>query len=254
MKIVKLFASPKKHKKLTNYGYVTNLTSIPLLGKKTKSFSIVFKSEFLLALEECKNADVIIFSTPVYVDSLPSHLIEFLELASKEIADKKWHAKIYVVSTCGFFEGKQCNLALEQIKLWSECNNLKYCGGLGVGGSEMLGIIRFTNLLLPILIVLIQLIVGIIQIYGFSMAVSSVFIVTNFINLFVSVGLFLLFSMGLFIKSINFGFIIRKQKIVKNRFTTVWFCGKYLFIFFASLFWIIRALFHTVLISKMFKK
>ena len=158
------------------------------------------------------------------------------------------------MSTCGFFEGKQCNLALEQIKLWSECNNLKYCGGLGVGGSEMLGIIRFTNLLLPILIVLIQLIVGIIQIYGFSMAVSSLFIVTNFINLFVSVGLFLLFSMGLFIKSINFGFIIRKQKIVKNRFTTVWFCGKYLFIFFASLFWIIRALFHTVLISKMFKK
>lgn len=46
MKIVKLFASLKKHKKLTNSGYVTNLTSIPLLGKKTKSFSIVLNQNF----------------------------------------------------------------------------------------------------------------------------------------------------------------------------------------------------------------
>ena len=45
---------------------------------------------------------------------------------------------IYAVANNGFFEGKQNEIAIGQIKIWSEKINAKWGQGIGIGSGEML--------------------------------------------------------------------------------------------------------------------
>lgn len=245
MKTVFINTSPKKHYKLSNSAYIGLLTRFGC-GRADVLY-LRGKKDYDAICSECEIADNVIFTMPIYVDSIPAHVLTFLQ-EIKEKA-KSWHCKVYVVTCCGFYEGHQTSILCRQIELWCEKTGLTYGGGIGVGGTEMLGAIRFTNLFgcIPT-----GLLTGIIT-YLFSGNLHSSIIsgVTSFIC---PLTLYLLWSSGLFINAYKFGRGIKKGKIMENKFTTLWFCPRFLFTAFASIYWVLRALKNKVLIHKIFKK
>lgn len=89
-------------------------------------------------------AEVLVLALPLYVDSLPAPLLEWLvsykDLVQKrQAADPSWKpgAKVYAVVNCGFHEGIQNEHALAIIQNFAASTGLAYGGGLGIGTGGM---------------------------------------------------------------------------------------------------------------------
>lgn len=85
-------------------------------------------------------SDLIIFAFPLYVDSLPSQVIETLELIAehekgKHDLDKK---SFVAISNSGFPEAKQNSTALTVCRLFAKQVGFNWAGGIAIGGGEMI--------------------------------------------------------------------------------------------------------------------
>jgi len=125
--------SPKKNS--SNSNYFLNIISKHL--DKYNLFNIKNKKydEILNSINE---SDSIILSFPLYVDSPPSILLEFLDyiIDQKINLNKKY---VYVIINCGFREGKQNLTALEIIKNWCKEVNATYASIILIGAGEIVG-------------------------------------------------------------------------------------------------------------------
>lgn len=84
-------------------------------------------------LAECK---VLVFAFPLYVDGIPSHLLNCLiQLEAYFTAIKKSDAFVYPLVNCGFYEGHQNKTALEIMKNWCVKSGLKWGQGIGIGSG-----------------------------------------------------------------------------------------------------------------------
>ncbi|MGI6061954.1 MAG: hypothetical protein ACOYBI_21280 [Blautia sp.] len=91
-------------------------------------------------LEPLRDSDVMVFAFPLYVDSLPSHLLSCLvqlEDFLKNAAFTK-NCTVYAIANCGFYEGRQNTLALDIMKNWCARAGVRWGGGLGIGGGGMI--------------------------------------------------------------------------------------------------------------------
>lgn len=92
------------------------------------------------------NYETIIFVFPLYVDGIPSHLLE--ALTNLEINNKN----IYAIINCGFPEAEHTKQGLDLIRNYSIHKNLNYKGGLGIGGCGGLNgmsknkLLKFTSI------------------------------------------------------------------------------------------------------------
>lgn len=84
--------------------------------------------------EKLKNADVWVFSYPLYVDGIPGHLLSSLMQMEKAKGPER-EIRVYGIVNCGFYEGIQAKLALTLLKNWCEKCGFLYAGGIGVGGG-----------------------------------------------------------------------------------------------------------------------
>ena len=92
------------------------------------------KIEELLSL--VNNADLIILSFPLYVDSLPAPVIKAMELIRDNRNEKqKQNQDFIAISNCGFPESSQIEVALEICKNFAEEVNFNWRGGLALGGG-----------------------------------------------------------------------------------------------------------------------
>ena len=91
--------------------------------------------------EKASACDVLVLAFPLYVDGIPSHLLSLMERMEHNRCLRE-HTPIYVVVNCGFYEGIQCDLALEMAKHWCERCGCKWGGGLGFGGGGGLGMME----------------------------------------------------------------------------------------------------------------
>lgn len=89
-------------------------------------------AEARLALE---GAQAIVLVTPLYVDSLPSHVISLLEALVPEASFLAPEARLYCVVNCGFWEPDHNALALEQLRLFAKAASLPWGQGLAFGGG-----------------------------------------------------------------------------------------------------------------------
>lgn len=92
------------------------------------------------------NYETLIIAFPLYVDGIPSHLLE--TLTNLKINNKN----IYSIVNCGFPESIHTKQGLDIIRNYCAYNDLNYKGGLGIGGcgglSEMTKnkLLKFTNI------------------------------------------------------------------------------------------------------------
>jgi hypothetical protein len=90
-------------------------------------------------MEQIAECQVLIFSFPLYVDGIPSHLLNCLaQLESYFTAIKEKEITVYSLINCGFFEGHQNKLALEIMENWCIKTGLRWGQGIGIGGGGML--------------------------------------------------------------------------------------------------------------------
>lgn len=85
-------------------------------------------------------ADTVILGFPLYVDSIPSHLLRFLLEWEKtaQAGEQVKQSRLYAVSQCGFFEGEQNRYALKQIRHFADRAGFLWGGGIGIGGGMAL--------------------------------------------------------------------------------------------------------------------
>ena len=147
MNIVILNGSPKK--RLSASRFFSNILKIMVLGNKITEHTIRHKEHS--AIFDCiKIADAVIISVPLYVDSIPSHVLQFLQEAEQSCKSNTCHFKLYVISNSGFVAGHNNETHLDQYKCWCERSGIVYGGGLGIGGGVMLHVVFFVGLFLGI--------------------------------------------------------------------------------------------------------
>lgn len=90
---------------------------------------------------EIGSCDILIFAFPLYIDSIPSHMLRFLIELEKQ---KHLFSKnmVYCIINNGFFEGRQNHIALDQMKNWCNTMGLTWGQGIGIGAGEMLPFLK----------------------------------------------------------------------------------------------------------------
>jgi multimeric flavodoxin WrbA len=93
--------------------------------------------------EELYGCDALVFIFPLYVDGIPSHLLYSLESLQEYFnAKPSKQIKVYTAVNCGFYEGKQNEIAIETLKNWAHRAGLLWGQGLGIGGGGMLASVK----------------------------------------------------------------------------------------------------------------
>lgn len=91
-----------------------------------------------MALEAFAQQDAAIFAFPLYVDGVPSHLLNCLCRLEPYFVEHPSNLTIYAIVNCGFLEGNQSRYALEIMKNWCARCGLKWGQGVGIGGGGRL--------------------------------------------------------------------------------------------------------------------
>ncbi|WP_010236712.1 hypothetical protein [Clostridium arbusti] len=97
--------------------------------------------EIFMRLDEM---DIIVFAFPLYVDCIPSTMMEFLNdyeefIGNNLAADNiKKAPKVYALSNCGFIEGEQNKHALMIMENFAKKVGFNWRFGIGIGGGEMM--------------------------------------------------------------------------------------------------------------------
>ncbi len=92
--------------------------------------------------ETLLSSDAIIVVFPLYVDSLPSNLLEVLEnldlYKKTRFFSNSPMPCLYGIANCGFIDSFQNINALRILENYSLSAGFKWCGGIGIGSGEML--------------------------------------------------------------------------------------------------------------------
>jgi len=90
-------------------------------------------------LKEIITADALVLAFPLFVYTMPSQTLAFLiELETTIKRERADHLIIYTIINNGFYEGKQNNVAFENIKHWCAHAGVRFGGGIGQGAGEMI--------------------------------------------------------------------------------------------------------------------
>ena len=94
------------------------------------------KEQSLGSLKDC---DALVFSFPLYVDGVPSHLLNFLDEIKDDIKAVAPNVTVWAIANNGFYEGHQNALALDMVQCFCHASGLKWGQGIGVGAGGMVG-------------------------------------------------------------------------------------------------------------------
>jgi multimeric flavodoxin WrbA len=101
----------------------------------------VTKGENLMnrAFDKMDNADLIVLSFPLYIDSLPSQTIRFMELVNGRGIGKGKGQRLMAICQSGFPESRQSEYALRICSIFARDNGFQWVGGLALGGGGAIG-------------------------------------------------------------------------------------------------------------------
>ncbi|HLV09158.1 MAG TPA: NAD(P)H-dependent oxidoreductase [Halanaerobiales bacterium] len=92
-------------------------------------------------IQTVRDNDIIILSTPLYVDSLPSFVIKAMELIAEDYQNNKNNKKqgFMAIINAGFPEASQCDTAMKICNKFALETKLKWLGGIKIGGGPAVG-------------------------------------------------------------------------------------------------------------------
>ncbi|MDR1658552.1 MAG: NAD(P)H-dependent oxidoreductase [Deltaproteobacteria bacterium] len=132
MKTVIINASPK-----TESGASTRIASILMkfLTKETDCLLLSASSSSEKIAQELKDAKAVIWVFPLYVDSIPSHLLALMEKLGPQIFGQGINPMVYAVINCGFWEAAHNRLALDQMRYFADQAHLPWGSAVALGGG-----------------------------------------------------------------------------------------------------------------------
>ena len=241
MNILFLNGSPKRITSASQY--FLNLIRIQSVRCKTKQMKLQPKA-YDEIFNQFGQIDALVIALPVYVDGVPSHVLQFMTEAERFLKESNYSFKLYVISNCGFYEGTQCKHALSIMRSFCKKAGLIWGGGLGIGGGEMLGAIR-------VMLISVTL--------SFLISVPMLFLLgESFLGLWISsvitMSIFLLLSLRLFHALWRMQRAIRKKEAIPDFYTGLTLCPRFLFMIVSSMYFIVRAAYHGIGFWGMYKK
>ena len=158
-KTVLINCSPKRN--LSVSGFLMKCAGVLVRGKK-EYLHLRTPADYPAILEALRDAGKVVFVTPLYVDSVPSHMLPFMREMEAFCRENGLRLKVYVIANNGFIEGKQNEPLMQVMENFCARSGLEWCGGIGIGGGVMLNVERimitvmFGLMLLEILFCAIQ--------------------------------------------------------------------------------------------------
>lgn len=136
MNIAWINASPKKSESASKT-LLNDLRGLIGAPHIIKEFAIHNPSLTQPEVEALCQCQAWVLSFPLYVDAIPSHLLACL-CQMESLVKSNQPIRIYAIVNSGFFEGKQCHIALEIMKNWCAAAGLIWGMGIGYGGGGAL--------------------------------------------------------------------------------------------------------------------
>ena len=243
MNVLILSGSPKK--RFSASAFFAGVLQTMLAGCRFTKRTLGSKNNYGEIFEYMKIADAVVITSPIYVDGIPSHVLDFLREAERFCRENACSFNMYVISNSGFIEGKQNRPHLEQYRCWCERAGITWGGGMGIGGGVMLHVL-FYVLLVNIALFAVKVIFNLVS--G-AMPVS----VTELLPLGRSALSWLFFNSGMLLFMGMLAYSIRKRACMKNKYTRA-MVPSFLFLIFADIFMLISALFKGKLIFSLYKR
>ena len=244
MSVLVINGSPKK--KGSASAFFSKIFSLMLFPQKLMFKAASLSRNYEDTFVHLQNAEVVVISAPLYIDSIPSHLIHFLKQMEEYCVSNECKFMLYVISNAGFIEGRTNQAHLEQYKCWCQRANIEWGGGLGIGGAVMLHSIFYIFPLWSI----IQFVIGIII---NTISGNPTFNIGMLISIGHSMLIWLFFNIGLLFHTFIMAQAIKKKRIMKNQYTRA-MVPSFIFLVFADIFMAISALFHGKMIFSLYKK
>lgn len=88
-------------------------------------------------IQNLKDANNIVIAYPLYVDSLPSHLLSALKYIEENMDKKDNDIYVYQIVNNGFYDAAQNNIAVDILWQWCKKCGMKKGAALAVGAGEM---------------------------------------------------------------------------------------------------------------------
>lgn len=252
MKTVYLTLSPKK--RWSNSSYLTAV-SRPFAGKDTISIHYEGPKNHPAIFDALKTAEQLVLVMPLYVDGIPGHVLTLMEAIEQNCKEVHPSLKVYAMINCGFYEGQQCEFAMEMVECWCLRCGFSFMGGRGIGAGEMFGVLRL-NFVVGVLLILVDFLINLFgAISSGTFHLSAILDGMHPLGGIITIALWVLWSLGPWFAAIKVGKSAGTGASCPVHYTTVTCCPAFLFVFFASLYWILRSLLlNRVPVWKMFRK
>ena len=228
-KTVLINCSPKK--KLSVSGFIMKCAG-RMIGGQKEYFPLRTPADRKPILDALKTAGKAVFVTPLYVDSVPSHMLPFMKEMEGFCRENRLNLKVYVIANNGFIEGKQNEPLMQVVENFCARAGLTWCGGVGIGGGVMLNVER----------IMISVMFGLMLLNMLLRGVQGENVLEPVRSFGISLGEFLLLACGIIAYTVRLAFHVNKGTDAGKRYTRI-MVPSFLFILFADIFFVIISFF-----------
>ena len=231
MKTIFINGSPKK--KFSASAYFLSVQKFFVQGKTIQE-NLRNQKDHDRILSTLESGDAIVFCLPLYVDSVPSHVLSFLKEMEKFCLDRQLQLNIYTIANNGFIEGVQSKALLQVFRNFCTRSGLTWGGGIGIGGGVMLNVMR--------IVFYVQIGLLFLNILLSATQTGNWFPTDAFLNFITQALIIGFLNLGVFWYTFRMGKAIRKKEICGEKYTRI-LLPSFVFILFANIFFIIFSIF-----------
>ena len=231
MKTIFINCSPKK--RFCASAYFLFLQRLFVRGEKV-SEKLRNPADHDRILEQLRYAQAVVFGLPLYVDGIPSHVLQFLEKMEAYCKENDLHLSVYCIANNGFIEGKQNEPLMQNFEHFCTRAGLNWGGGVGIGGGVMLNVTRIL-FVVQIGLLLLNTVLSVVNSGDF-------FPKDAWINFGENAAFLLYFNLGVLFFLGRMGHFIQKGAFSGKKYTRI-LIPSFIFILFADIFFIIISLF-----------
>jgi len=227
MKTVFINASPKQ--RFCASAYFLFLQRLFVWGQKVTE-KLRTPADHDRILRELSDAQAVVFSLPLYVDAVPSHVLRFMEKMEAYCKENGLHLSVYCIANNGFIEGKQNEPLMQVFENFCARAGLVWGGGVGVGGGVMLNVYRIVYLV-QIGILLLNILLTLVN-------TGSFYAKDALMNFGKHTAIILYLNLGVLFYLIRMGRFIRRGESAGKKYTRI-LIPSFVFILFADIFFVI---------------